>query len=101
VETETASAPLPEAPASVNCHLIIAGHQVQLTLRDTDEGRLLQRLAAVLAQYPAPQPAPQAPSQGQGDGWCAKHGVQMQQNDKNGRQWWSHRTADGQWCKGR
>jgi len=20
---------------------------------------------------------------------------------EEGRQWWSHRTADGQWCKGR
>src|SRR5215510_6719173 len=32
---------LPEAPASVNCHLLLEGHQVQVTLRDTDERRLL------------------------------------------------------------
>ena len=32
----TPPAPLPEAPASVNLHLTIAGRQVQLTLRDTD-----------------------------------------------------------------
>ena len=31
--------PLPEAPASSNCHITIAGRQVQLTLRDTDEAR--------------------------------------------------------------
>jgi hypothetical protein len=43
---------LPEAPASVNCHIMLEGCQVQLTLRDTDEGRLLERLAAVLRQYP-------------------------------------------------
>src|SRR5262245_36998060 len=47
-------APLPEAPASANCHILIEGRQVQLTLRDTDEARLLQRLAVVLQQYPAP-----------------------------------------------
>jgi hypothetical protein len=87
-------AALPEAPASVNVHLTIAGRQVQLTLRDTDETRLLQRLQAVLAQYPLP------PSQPQGEGWCAKHGVQMTQTTKDGRSWWSHKTDQG-WCKGR
>src|SRR5262245_12992248 len=40
--------PLPEAPASVNVHLEMCGRQVQLTLRDADEDRLLARLAAVL-----------------------------------------------------
>ena len=43
-----AAPPLPEAPASVNVHLTIHGRQVQLTLRDTGEGRLLVRLDAVL-----------------------------------------------------
>jgi hypothetical protein len=109
-------APLPEAPASVNCHLTIAGRQVQLTLRDTDEARLLQRLQAVLAQYPVPQPGPQATSQGQlspqqynaaamhkrvtETGWCEVHKVAMQLNQKNGQQWYSHRAEDGTWCKG-
>ena len=99
---EEAPPSLPEAPASANCHIMIEGRQVQLTLRDTDEGRLLQRLAVVLQQYPVPQPAPQASSQpqGQGAGWCSKHGLQMQQNEKQGRRWWSHQTPDG-WCKGR
>jgi hypothetical protein len=34
-------------------------------------------------------------------GWCAKHSLQMTQNHKNGRSWWSHRLADGTWCKGK
>ena len=44
--------------------------------------RLLERLQAVLAQYPMPQPAPQAASQPQSQGkeWCAKHQVAMQLN---------------------
>jgi hypothetical protein len=92
--------PLPEAPASVNCHLTIAGRQVQLTLRDTDETRLLARLQTVLAQYPAPQPQPPASTQGQGKDWCAKHQTAMQENHKDGRTWWSHKTAEG-WCKGK
>jgi hypothetical protein len=53
--------PLPEAPASVNVHLTIGGRDVQLTLRDTDEGRLLQRLQTILERYPVPQPGPPAP----------------------------------------
>ena len=111
--------PLPEAPASVNCHITIAGRQVQLTLRDSDEARLLERLAVVLAQFPVPQPTPQASSQPQGQGQlsppqhnalamhhkvtgvCPVHNVAMKQTTKDGRSWWSHRLPDGQWCKGR
>ena len=111
---------LPEAPASANCHLTIAGRQVQLTLRDTDEVRLLERLQAVLQQYPAPEPA-KASSQGPGQtqplspqqhnaaamhrpvtGFCAVHNVQMHLNTgKDGRTWYSHRLPEGGFCKGR
>ena len=54
-------APLPEAPASVNIYLTVGGRQAQLTLRDSDEGRLLARLDAVwlpaaMGHRPAPQP---------------------------------------------
>jgi hypothetical protein len=98
ISTEPAppAAALPEAPASVNVRLQIAGRDVQLTLRDTDETRLLQRLQDVLARYPLP------PTQGPGlgQGWCAKHGVQMKLTQKDGRSWYSHKTADGSWCKG-
>jgi hypothetical protein len=90
---------LPEAPASVNCHLMIAGRQVQLTLRDTDEAKLLARLEKVLAQYPAP-PLPSQSSQGKGKDWCPTHQVSMKQTTKDGRSWYSHKK-DGRWCKGR
>jgi hypothetical protein len=49
---EPAAPALPEAPASVNCPIMIEGRQVQVTLRDTDETQLLGRLAALLRQYP-------------------------------------------------
>ena len=93
---------LPEAPASVNVHITIAGRQVQLTLRDADEGRLLQRLQAVLQQYPAPAkpPASQAP-QGEADGYCAIHETAMKLNVRDGHSWFSHRRDDGSWCKGK
>jgi hypothetical protein len=57
----TPAPPLPEAPASVNCHIMIEGRQVQITLRDTDENRLLGRLAALLRQYPLPETQPAQP----------------------------------------
>jgi len=94
-----------EAPASVNVHIMLEGRQVQLTLRDTDETRLFQRLAAVLQQYPAPQPKAPAPSQhtpGTDKTFCQIHQVAMQENHKDGRTWYSHRNPDGDgWCKGR
>ena len=62
----------------------------------------LERLQAVLAQYPLPEPALQSGPQvsGKAEGWCAIHQCQMKQTTKEGRSWWSHRV-DGQWCKGR
>lgn len=43
---------LPEAPASVNVRVQIQGREVQITLRDVDEERLLDRLAKVLERFP-------------------------------------------------
>jgi hypothetical protein len=90
---------LPEAPASVNCHVTIAGRQVQVTLRDTDETRLLERLTALLARYPVETPA--ASTAQPSGGWCAVHNVQMRRNEKDGRSWWSHQAPEGGWCKGK
>jgi hypothetical protein len=94
-----AAAPLPEAPSSANVRLQIQGYEVQVTLRDHREEALLARLARLLQQYPAPQTPARA--QEQGEDWCSKHQVTMQHNTKNGRQWYSHKTAEGQWCKGK
>ena len=93
---------LPEAPASCNVYLTISGHKVQVTLRDADEHRLLDRLQILLDRFPVPPPAPQAHTQPQGDGWCAVHQTALKLNHgKDGKTWLSHRTAEGQWCKGR
>jgi hypothetical protein len=114
IQVHTPPAPLPEARASVNVHLTIAGRQVQLTLRDHDEVRLLARLEEVLQRFPLPEP----PAQSQGQlspqqhnaaamhrpvsGFCPVHNVQMKLNEKDGRQWWSHYDEGaGRWCKGK
>ena len=89
---------LPEAPASANCHVTVAGRQVQITLRDTDETRLLARLTTLLAQYPVEQSSSQDHTP---EGWCAVNSVQMRRNEKDGRNWWSHKAEDGSWCKGK
>ena len=87
-------APLPEAQASVNVHLELAGRQVQLTLRDSDEGHLLQRLEVILQRFPAvTKPADATPQ-------CPTHGT-MKPSTK-GKGWYCpHKLADGSWCKGR
>ena len=90
---------LPEAPASCNVYVTLAGRKVQVTLRDSDEQRMLARLEALLTRFPV-EDEPEG-EQGQPEGWCSKHGVQMkQQHGKDGGTWYSHKTADG-WCKGR
>src|SRR5215813_10951401 len=40
-----------EAPCSVNVRLPLGGREIQLTLRDSDEKRLLMRLTDVLIQF--------------------------------------------------
>ena len=71
---------------------------MQLTLRDSDEGRLLERLEAVLQRFPLV--VKPTDTQARPEGWCSTHGVAMKLNNKDGRQWYSHKTAEG-WCKGR
>ena len=92
-----ASAALPEAPASANVHVTLAGRTIQVTLRDSDEQRLLARLEALLQRFPAEEPeGKQSPP----EGWCSKHGVQMKLRNGAHGSWWSHKTPQG-WCKGK
>jgi hypothetical protein len=86
---------LPEAPASVNFHTTLAGRQVQITLRDTDESKLLARLEALLKRFPVVE-EPKEPAQK--EGWCYKHNVQMKLNHGKRGSWWSHKLPNGQWC---
>ena len=104
---------LPEARVSVNVRISVHGHDAQVALRGETEDEVLARLEAVLTRYA--QPLPPAPSQDQPltpqqhnaaamhkrvSDFCKIHSVPMQLNQKAGRSWWSHRTAEG-WCKGR
>jgi hypothetical protein len=91
--TETHQAILPEAPASVNVRLTLGGREVQITLRDTNEQYLLERLEKLLERFPVEET--------QREGWCTHHNTQMKENHKNGQTWYSHKLANGKWCQGK
>ena len=98
-DVHTGCTPLPEARSSANVRLTVGGHDVQITLRDHDEAALMVRVAAVIQRY-GQAPALPAASQEPEKQYCRRHGVEMQHNHKDGRSWWSHKTAEG-WCKGK
>jgi len=64
-----------------------------------------QALAAANGQATPPPQAP--PSNGTAqpaptpEGWCALHQVPMELRQNERGSWWSHRLADGAYCKGK
>ena len=86
-------APLPEAKASANVYVTIAGRKVQLTLRDHDEDSLLSRMEKLLSRFPSeeePESAPTPP-----ENWCPIHHVQMKRYSNAKGSWFSHKTPEG------
>jgi hypothetical protein len=95
-QSETPPA-LPEAPASANCHILMEGRQVHVTLRDTDETRLLTRLATLLRQYPLAQPLPHDTR----PPMCQWHGAMKESTKAKGTWYCPAKMADGSYCKSR
>jgi hypothetical protein len=83
---------LPEAPASVNVRLMLGGREVQITLRDTNEQHLLERLEKLLERFPVEET--------QREGWCTKHNLQMKEHHKDGHKWYAHKLGNT-WCHGK
>jgi hypothetical protein len=106
-QPDAPTTPLPEAPVSITLKATLHGHEVMVTLRGVDFASVKAQVEQASQWLSVQAPAqPPAQSTGQAErwerpGWCAKHSLQMTQNHKNGRSWWSHRLADGTWCKGR
>jgi hypothetical protein len=96
-QAEAPAAALPEAPASANCYIDIAGRKVQVTLRDSDESRLLARLEQLLQRFPVEEDTGESTP---AEGWCGKHSVQMTRHSNDRGSWWSHKAAEG-WCRGK
>jgi hypothetical protein len=67
----------------------------------------VQQALATQANGQATPPPPAAPANGQvpsaptPEGWCARHQVQMEPHSNERGSWWSHRLADGSYCKGK
>ena len=53
------------------------------------------------AQQDAAKAAPPAAASSAPEGWCPKHQVSMTQQHNTKGTWYSHRLADGTWCKGK
>jgi hypothetical protein len=87
--------PLPEAPVSITLKATLHGQEVLVTLRGTDFASVKAQVEQASAWLQAHRG--QAVDTAQ---QCPKHGVSMKLNHKEGRSWWSHKTADG-WCKGK
>jgi hypothetical protein len=100
-QPDTPIVPLPEAPVSITLKATLHGHEVMVTLRGVDFASVKAQVEDA-SQWLSVQAPAQPPTQNteRPAGWCRKHDVQMTQNHKDGRSWWSHKTAEG-WCKGR
>ena len=104
-----AAAPLPEAAASANTYVEIAGRRCQVTLRDFDEGRLLDRLSKLLERFPVDAPPPDIPANpgipsdpAPDETWCGIHQVRMDEHENERGTWFSHWLPETEkWCKGR
>lgn len=116
--TNAAPAALPplEACARLSWH----GADVALTVRADDPAILARRLDRALAALrsapdaapalapsaalpaAAPRPVPPAPAAAPTAPLCPVHGAPLTYRTPKagGPGWWSHRTADGAWCRG-
>jgi hypothetical protein len=76
------------------------GIEALFTVRGQSATEFQANLAAVRGLLDPPKTQASSQPQERGKDWCLLHNVQMKENHKDGRSWWSHRTAEG-WCKGR
>jgi hypothetical protein len=106
----TAVLPLPEAPVSITLKATLNGHDVMVTLRGVDfasvKAQVEQASQWLSIQAPA-QPPTQPPAQGktqpahEDSPYCHAHKAVLKRYERNGQVWYSHKTADGRWCRGK
>src|SRR5262252_4471714 len=94
-------APLPEAKASANVYVTIAGRKVQLTLRDHDEDNLLSRMEKLLSRFPSEEEPESESAPTPPENWCPIHQCQMKRYSNAKGSWFSHKTSQGTWCNGK
>jgi hypothetical protein len=107
---ETGSAlPLPEAPVSITLKATLHGHEVMVTLRGVDFTSVkaqVEQASEWLSVQAPPQPPTQPPVQGtaqrahEDSPYCRAHSAVLKRYERNGQVWYSHKTAEGRWCRG-
>jgi hypothetical protein len=97
-----------EAPASWNTkYLDPSGFECQLTLRAASGVELLKRAGVALGALVAAGCTPANGHNGKAVitrediKVCEYHNCEMRSHSKNGETWYSHKLADGTYCKGR
>ena len=109
-----------EAPASWNTRYISPeGFECQLTLRAESGSELLEKVNGAISHLLNSDCQPYSfrggysknnqtkKSNGNGNqqnsnpSWCPVHQCEMKQWERDGRSWYSHKTSDGGWCKGK
>jgi len=110
-----------EAPASWNVRYNMAGYDCQLTLRGDNGSEVLTKGQAALkwltdngAQPTThvggngnghvngkPQEAPKLDNGQPDPAWCSIHGEAMSRREKDGKVWYSHKTGENEYCKGK
>jgi hypothetical protein len=108
-QPEAPTTPLPEAPVSITLKATLHGHEVMVTLRGVDfasvKAQVEQASEWLKVQAPA-QPPTRPPSQGKtqpahdDSPYCRAHNAVLKRYERNGQVWYSHKTADGRWCRG-
>lgn len=95
-----------ESPASWNTRYIDAsGFECQLTLRAESGAELLKRASAALLALVNSGCVPVANNHNGNNHnsdlkVCELHNAEMKRHEKDGAVWYSHKLADGSYCKG-
>jgi hypothetical protein len=98
-----------EAPASCCLKFHLQGVEILYTMRDVDDDTLYARVRRILPKILEKTSKgtngtsgtngtePAQPDENR----CPIHGVPLKRYSKGAKSWLSHKTADGQWCRGK
>jgi hypothetical protein len=102
--------PLPEAPVSITLKATLHGHEVMVTLRGVDFASVkaqVEQAAEWLSVQAPVLPPPQPPGRDktqhahEDSPYCHAHKATLKRYERNGQVWYSHKLANGQWCRGK
>ena len=105
-QTQT-EAPFAEAPASWNTRYTTPeGFTCQITIRGENGRDLLEKAGVAMSYliehgYQPEQKPNHYNNHGSSGKQCPIHQCQMKRYEKDGQVWFSHKTEDGKWCRGK